>query len=220
MEILRPDKKLIDGFFPLSTSTISDALDRFGLRAGCEGIFPIVSGVKMAGPAFTLRYVPVGQVKGTVGDYIDIAQAGDVIVLDNNGRTDCTVWGDILTSFSHQHNIGGTLIDGVCRDTNRSIELGYPIFSVSHFMRTGKDRVQVDATNIPVSIANVRVRPGDVILGDADGVVVIPKEHEENVLRVAEQIEAAEEEIRKAIAGGMRLVDARVKFHYHDLQHG
>ena len=87
MEILRPDKKLIEDFLPLSTSTISDALDRFGLRAGCEGIFPVVSGVKMAGPAFTLRYVPIGQVKGTVGDYIDIAQAGDVIVLDNNGRT-------------------------------------------------------------------------------------------------------------------------------------
>jgi 4-hydroxy-4-methyl-2-oxoglutarate aldolase len=70
MEIKRIDRKIIDGFLSLSTSAISDALDRFGLRGGCEGIFPVAAGVKMAGPAFTLRYVPIGQVKGNVGDYM------------------------------------------------------------------------------------------------------------------------------------------------------
>lgn len=202
-----------------STSTISDAMDKLGIEGTCLGIKPTDINSKMIGRAFTVKYGPVGTEKGTVGDYIDDVKTGEIVVLDNAGRVDCTVWGDILTSYSHQHKIGGTLINGVCRDTNRSLELGYPIFSVSRFMRTGKDRVQVDAVNVAVSVANIRVRPGDIIVGDADGVVVVPKEYEEKVLMIAEHIESAEEEIRKAIASGMRLIDARAKFHYHDLQH-
>jgi regulator of RNase E activity RraA len=85
-------------------------------------------------------------------------------------------------------------------------------------MRTGKDRVQLDATNIPVSIGGVRVAPGDLIRGDADGVVVIPRADEERVLAAAEEIEMVEERIRTAVRGGMRLTDARKQFGYHTLQ--
>jgi len=86
MNIQRPDRSIVEGFQALPTSTISDALDRLGIAGGCEGIFPIVPLVKMAGPAYTVRYVPVGEVKGTVGDYIDSVQAGDVIVGDESGQ--------------------------------------------------------------------------------------------------------------------------------------
>ncbi|MDH4265950.1 MAG: RraA family protein [Deltaproteobacteria bacterium] len=218
MEILRPDKKLIEGFLPLSTSTISDALDRFGLRAGCEGIFPIVPGVKMAGPAFTLRYVPVGQVKGTVGDYIDIAQPGDVIVLDNNGRTDCTVWGDILTVVAQRKGIHGTVIDGVCRDVPNILKEKYPIFTRGRFMMTGKDRVMVEAMNVTVSIGKTQVKPGDIMIGDDSGVVVVPRERAEEVLKLALEIETAENQIEEAVRSGLSLKEAREKYHYHSLQ--
>ena len=144
-------------------------MDKLGISGTCLGIKPLDYGFRMIGRAFTVKYGPVGTERGTVGDYIDDVKPGEIVVLDNGGRRDCTVWGDILTSVSHQRGIGGTLIDGVCRDTNRSRELAYPIFSVDRFMRTGKDRVQVDGVNVPVSIANIRVRPGDVVVGDADG---------------------------------------------------
>jgi regulator of RNase E activity RraA len=85
-------------------------------------------------------------------------------------------------------------------------------------MRTGKDRVQLDQTNVPVSIGGVRVCPGDLIKGDADGVVVVPKTDEERVLEAAELIHATEERIRTAVRGGMRLTDARKEFGYHSLQ--
>jgi len=85
-------------------------------------------------------------------------------------------------------------------------------------MRTGKDRVQVEATNVPVNIGDVRVAPGDLLRGDADGVISIPKEHEERVLAAAEEIEAAEKAIREAVASGMRLDEARKQFKYHHLQ--
>jgi len=218
MEILRPDNKLIDGFLPLSTSTISDALDRFGLRAGCEAILPIVSGVKMAGPAFTLRYVPVGQVKGTVGDYIDIAQAGDVIVLDNNGRTDCTVWGDILTVVAKRKGISGTVIEGVCRDVPNILKEQYPIFTRGRFMMTGKDRVMVEAMNVTVSIGRTQVKPGDIMIGDDSGVVVVPRERAEEVLKLALEIETAENQIEEAVRSGISLKEAREKYRYHSLQ--
>jgi regulator of RNase E activity RraA len=85
-------------------------------------------------------------------------------------------------------------------------------------MRTGKDRVRADAYNEPVSLGEVRVLPGDLILGDGDGIVVIAKEHEEAVLKAAQEIDLAEERIREEIAKGGRLDAAREKFKYHQLQ--
>lgn len=212
-------EKVLQALAKFSTSTISDAMDKLGIECACLGIKPVDIGFKMIGRAFTIKYGPIGTEGGTVGDYIDEVKPGEIVVLDNGGRLDCTVWGDILTSYSQQHGIAGTLIYGVCRDTNRSLELNYPIFSAGRYMRTGKDRVRVEGINVPVSVAHILVRPGDIILGDADGVVVVPKEYEERILQTAQQIETAEEEIRKAIDGGMRLVDARAKYKYHNLQH-
>ena len=95
-----------------------------------------------------------------------------MVVLDNGGRENATVWGDILTWVAHKRGIAGTVIDGACRDTHLSRELGYPVYSRSYSMRTGKDRVQVEAMNGPVNIGDARVEPGDLLRGDADGVVV------------------------------------------------
>ncbi len=85
-------------------------------------------------------------------------------------------------------------------------------------MRTGKDRVQVEATNGPVNIGDARVHPGDILRGDADGVVVIPRAHEDEVLRIAEEIDAVEDQIRRAVQAGKTLAEARREFGYHQLQ--
>ena len=122
-----------------------------------------------------------------------------------------TVWGDILTFVASTRGIGGTVIDGVCRDVGRSLELRYPIFSRGWSMRTGKDRVQLDALNVVVSIGGARVDPGDLLLGDADGVVVVPKDKELEIIEQAVSIDQAEERIREAVTSGMRLDEARKK---------
>src|SRR5262249_4478358 len=172
----------------------------------------------MAGRAYTLLYGPAGVPPGTVGDFIDEVPEGSVIVIDNGGRENATVWGDILTMVAHHRNIVGTVIDGACRDTHLARELGYPIFSRSYSMRTGKDRVQLEAMNGPVNIGDARVLPGDILRGDADGVIAIPQAHENDILAAAEEIDAAEEQIRRAVREGMRLSDARKQLGYHRLQ--
>jgi 4-hydroxy-4-methyl-2-oxoglutarate aldolase len=202
----------------LDTATLSDALDRHGLNGQCYRIKPRSSDFRMTGRAWTLLYGPAGSPPGNVGDYIDDVEPGSVIVLDNGGRDNATVWGDILTEIAHAKGIAGTVIDGINRDVALSLKLGYPIYSRDHWMRTGKDRVQVEATGVPVNIGDVRVCPGDLLRGDADGVVVVPREHEDKVLTTAEEIQRAEDAIRDAVRSGMSLREARERHRYHQLQ--
>jgi len=202
----------------LDTTSISDALDRLGIAGQCLNIKPLDPGFRMTGRAFTILYGPAGQPPGTVGDYIDDVEPGRVVVLDNGGRENATVWGDILTWVAHRRGVAGTVIDGACRDTHLSRELRYPVFSRSYSMRTGKDRVQVEAVNTVVNIGDARVHPGDLLRGDADGVVVIPQAHEGPVLTAAEEIDAIEQQIRAAINEGKTLAEARKQLGYHQLQ--
>lgn len=202
----------------MDTTTVSDALDKLGIAGQCTGIKPLDPGFRLAGPAFTIRYVPCGTLGGTVGDYIDDLAEGTVVALDNQQRLDATVWGDILTTVASRKGLGGTVIDGVCRDAPRSIELTYPIFARGSHMRTGKDRVAVDAVQGSISIGGIRVDAGDFLLGDWDGVVVVPKARIAQVAEVATGIEQAEDRIRAAVERGERLDEARKAQRYHSLQ--
>ncbi len=204
----------------LDTATLSDAMDKLGIAGQCLGIKPLDPGFRLLGRAVTFQYAAATRPAGSVGDYIDDVPPGSVIVLDNGGREDATVWGDILTSVAHRRGIAGTLIDGACRDTDLARSLGYPVFSRSYSMRTGKDRVQLEASDTVVTIGDARVAPGDIVRGDADGALVLPRAHEEAILDAAEAIERAEASIRAALEQGMRLDEARRQQNYHLLQRG
>jgi 4-hydroxy-4-methyl-2-oxoglutarate aldolase len=203
----------------LDTATLSDALDKLGISGQCLGIKPLdQKGKEMTGRAYTLAYAPVGHPQGTVGDFIDDVPEGQVVVIDNGGRPDATVWGDILTFCADKRGLAGTVIDGACRDTHLALKLGYPMYSRSYSMRTGKDRVQLEAVQVIVTIGDARIVPGDIMRGDSDGVIVIPQAREDEVLDTAEMIDDAEARIRDAIAGGKRLDEARKEQQYHILQ--
>ena len=202
----------------LDTTSLSDALDRVGIAGQCLGIKPLDSTFRLAGRAFTILYGPAGQPPGTVGDYVDDVPVGHVVALDNGGRENATVWGDILTEVAHTRGIAGTVIDGACRDTHLARTLGYPIFSRGYSMRTGKDRVQVEALGGVVNIGDARVNHGDILRGDADGVLVIPQAHEDAVLDAAEDIDAVEQKIRAAVNEGRTLAEVRKALGYHQLQ--
>lgn len=211
-------KELISALKAMDTASISDAMDKLGIPCGLLGIQAVVSEHKICGDAFTVHYIPCGAEKGTVGDFIDDVQPGQVVVIDNGGRLYCTVWGDIMTFTAKTKGIEGTLIDGVCRDVNGIEELGYGIYTKGKYMVTGKERVTVDAVNVPVAISGVQVRPGDIILGDDSGALVIPKERAQEVLNIARNIEATEQKIIAEVRNGSTLKAAREKLGYHHLQ--
>lgn len=210
--------QIISKFKKIDTPSVSDAMDKLGINCALLGIKQIVPGTKICGPAFTVHYVPCGVEKGTVGDFIDDVEPGQVVVIDNSGRLNGTVWGDIMSIVADKTGIEGTVIDGVCRDLPTIKRLQYPIFTKGYYMSTGKDRVEVDAVNIPVAVSGVQVRPGDIILGDDSGVIVIPMDKAEEVLKVAQEIEAKEKEIEEEVLKGSTLKEAREKFSYHSLQ--
>ena len=110
------------------------------------------------------------------------------------------------------------MINGVCRDTATAASLGYPIWSAGRFMRTGKDRVRLAATQLELVIDGVRIQPGDVLVGDEDGVVVVPADRATEVLELAAHIESVEDSIVDAVEAGTPLKDARAWHGYHTLQ--
>lgn len=213
------ENSLPEGVRELSTAEVSDALDALRLPGSVYGVGHIAGRARIFGPAYTVRYAPVDIAQpGTVGDYLDETPAGAVVVLDNAGRKDCTVWGGILSQLAAHRGIEGTVVNGVCRDTGEAQEVGYPLYACGRFMRTGKDRVQVESVGEPVSLGDVRVEPGDYVVGDDDGIVVVPAKRVAEVFRRALALRAAEQSIVKATLAGMSLMDARRQAAYHTLQ--
>ncbi|MCJ2876635.1 RraA family protein [Rhizobium pusense] len=213
------DRELVALFEGLDTPGVSDALDKLGLHGQALGIMPLADYSRtVVGPAFTVKYVPAAVPPDTVGDFIDDVAEGDVVVLDNDGRTDCTVWGDIMTQYAGLRGIAATVIDGVCRDVSKALGDDYPMFTAGRFMRTGKDRVQVESVGGTVGIGTVRVQGRDIVVADANGVVIVPRERAREVAETARRIEEVEAAIRKQIAEGKSLGEARAALGYHKLQ--
>lgn len=202
----------------LSTASVSDALDSLGLPGSLHGIGTLRPGQRAVGPVFTVTYEPVDQSGGTVGDFLDDVPAGAVILIDNAGRTDCTVWGGIMSRTAHERGIAGTVIHGTCRDVSVATAVGYPIWSVARFMRTGKDRVRVAAVQTAVTIDGVLIHPGDILVADDDGTVVVPAARWNEVADIARRIDRVEDAIVEAVRGGATLAQARARHGYHTLQ--
>lgn len=209
---------LVERLKVLETPCVSDALDRLGIDGQCAGIMPLDNAFRLAGPAFTIKYVPADDLGRSVGDFVDDIPSGAVPVIDNGARLDATVWGDLMTTIASQRALGGTVIDGVCRDLDRALELDYPLFTRAHWMRTGKDRVRIEGLEVPVTIGGIVVNPGDLLLGDINGVVALPAARAEEIIETSEMIAAVEDSIRAEILAGASLRDARARAGYHQLQ--
>ena len=202
----------------IPTASISDAMDSLGIHGTLHGLAPLTYDFRVGGPAFTVQYEPAGSERGSVGDFLDDVPPGAVVLIDNHARTDVTVWGGIMTEIAAARGIGGTVINGVCRDLNAALRQNYPLLSRGRFMRTGKDRVRLVAVNTPVTINDVEISPLDIICGDADGALAVPAARAEEIAEIAERIEDVEARIVEAVKAGSTLVHARADLGYHDLQ--
>ena len=211
-------KELCNEFMKLSTPSVSDAMDKIGVRCGCFGLKPIIEGKKFVGPAFTVKYSPIGQVKTGAGDYIDDTQEGDVVVITNDAKDFCTAWGNILSTVAVSKKLAGTVIDGVCRDVDETRKMDYPMYTKGYYMVTGKDRITMESYQKTITFCDLQVSPGDIVMADESGVLIVPRNLAEEVLASAQAIDAAEEKIISAVKSGSTLKEARVKFNYDQLQ--
>ncbi len=210
------DRDLLARAAALSTATLSDALDSLRLPGALAGLTPLHAGDELTGPAFTVAYQQ--RTAGTVGDFLDDVPAGAVVAIANRGRTDCTVWGGIMTAVAADRSVAGTVVDGICRDTRLAADARYPVFSRGRWVRTGKDRVELEAVAVPVLLAGVRVAPGDLLRGDADGVVAVPAPRLSEIVEIAERIDRAEQHILERAMAGEPLASARADLGYHTAQ--
>lgn len=218
-QVAPEDQELVTLFTDSDTPGVSDALDKLGIPGQTFKIMPLTNYKKVTvGPAFTVRYVPASDPPGSVGDFIDDVAAGDFVVIDNGGRRDCTVWGDIMTQYAGLRGIVGTVIDGVCRDVDRAITDNYPVFTAGRWMRTSKDRVQVGGVNESIGIGKVRVNSRDIVVADSNGVVIVPRDRAREVAALSRTIEKSEQGIREMISEGSTISEAREKLGYHTLQ--
>ncbi|WP_024676432.1 MULTISPECIES: RraA family protein [Pseudomonas syringae group] len=209
-------QSVLDECEHLDTASLSDALDSLGIDGGLPGIASQVPGTRCVGIAFTVQYQPVDTSEGFRGaaNYIDQVPSGSVIVSSNSGRHDCTVWGDIMTHFALANGIKGTVIDGVARDIDTVINCNYPLFSRGRFMQSAKNRTQLKAVQVPLVIDGITIRPGDLMVCDGSGCVVVPQQLAAEVVRRARAVEQTERRIIEAISSGSTLEQARMTYRY------
>jgi 3-hexulose-6-phosphate synthase/6-phospho-3-hexuloisomerase len=178
----------------VSAANLSDALHRGGVL---QGIRPLFRGMRMVGRAVTVRTYPGDWAKPVRA--IDVAEPGDVLVIDSGG-VGPAIWGELATHSAIQRKLGGVVIDGAIRDSDDIVALKFPAFSRLVMPNAGEPK-GFGEIGVPVTVGNVRVEPGDWVLGDGDGVVVLPRtivvEYANRSMDVLERENRIREEIKE-----------------------
>ena len=207
----------LDELRHFDSPVLSDALDALGIEGALLGLKPQTVEKKSWGFAYTVKYIAYDKRPSDfqpAGNYIDEVPAGVVLVIDNEGREDCTVLGGILTQMASIKNIKATVINGACRDLSEIKKHAYPLYCKSVTMRSGKNRVLKTQTQCELKIGLVTIRPGDIVFSDACGVIIIPKNKFSEVLQKASKINETEQKILSSIRNGMSLEKARDMYRY------
>jgi regulator of RNase E activity RraA len=191
----------------LYTPAVADALDDRGLwhQIVDRRIQPLVLGMRVAGPAFTMLGRPERSTDRAIRKgvkAVDAIRPHTVVVMDCCGEEITGHWGELLTNGTLVRGGTGAVIDGGVRDTAAILELGFPVFCKYRSPADAKGRWNVVDFDCPVTLGGVPVRPGDFIVGDTDGVVVVPAALAVDVLLEAEQVVAEENEIRGRVRAG------------------
>jgi regulator of RNase E activity RraA len=205
----------------LATSNLSDALDRVGIaRCAVHGIIPQWGRTKIVGRAMTIRMIAAGAVPAVAHlgvDAIFNSEIGDIIVIDNRGDPHHNCWGEILAMGAKQKGVSGVVVDGAVRDVDACEVFGFPVHARATVPSTARGRIVQEAWNIPVRLGDAPVRPGDVVVADVNGVVVIPIERLKEVVDAAEEIMAKELAMIEALQAGESILEVDKRFNYEQM---
>jgi len=223
-QIPRPPKSLLQELLAYDglTPTISDILDSMGLAAAIPGsvLRPVIPGKKIAGPAVTLRYVPErltpaqsfhekARAKLADRDAYALTEPGDVVVIDGGGRAEVSAMGGLSTTVAKRYGLAGNIVDCGVRDVGEMKALDYPVWSRGITPISGKFRFDALEVNGPVACGGVSVHPGDLVVADDSGVVVIPREFIQEVVRRAIEASKKEQRLIEAIEEGSSMEEIK-----------
>ncbi|MEN9417758.1 MAG: hypothetical protein RI988_1378 [Pseudomonadota bacterium] len=218
----RIDSRIVSQYLNVNASNVSDALDRLGLSGQPSNILPIYPGCpKIVGPAATLKLVPAGQgsestVSGTLRAIMK-GGAGAVLVVDASENPLINSVGGVAGATAKHLGLAGAVTDGVVRDVDEYAQYGLPVYARGIDQKSVRGRSSCAGYGIEVKLGGVRVRPGDLILADMNGTVVVPMEHIEEALAIAQKVKATEERVIAAIRAGGDPVDVHEKVNYDNM---
>lgn len=201
----------------IATPTLANAIDATGAGGVMSpAIGQVAHGLKCVGRAVTAREAtgpfgsfPVEDFK--VGHMIEAAGPGDVVLVANGGAPVST-WGGMASYAAKVKGIEGLVVDGGVRDREEIVQFGFPVFSAHVVPTPGKTRIKVEAIGEPVICGGVRVAPGDVIVADGSGVVVLPADRAEEIAQLAKGYAEDDERAMEELAQGLSFREALQKF--------
>ena len=208
------DLALIDRLAALHPAVVSDCLDRLGYRQQvmAPSIRPLAADMRVAGVAATVQVVQEDDASAVAGQWysgliaaVDALEPGDVMVAST---CDGAYWGELLATASTYRGARGIVADAYARDTLALIDMGFATFVRGIYCADSLGRIRVEAAGVPIECGGVAVHPGDLVLGDHDGVVVLPAAVAGEAIRLAEEKVAGENLVRDALAKGMSVADA------------
>lgn len=215
------NEKYRERILKMSTTNVSDALDALGLKGSTYGIRPIWEGAKkITGRAVTVKMTAAGMTAGKTHlgiKAIEAAEDGDVIVVDDGGRLDASCWGGILANGAQLKGVSGVVVDGAVRDVDDYVEIQFPVYSRGAVVATARGRVMEEATNVMVQFGGVQVRPGDIVLADRSGVVIVPWEKRDEVIEKAEELYEKEENMIRDLKSGLSSLEVDTKYQYEKM---
>jgi 4-hydroxy-4-methyl-2-oxoglutarate aldolase len=211
---------VVQAYLKLATSNVSDALDRLQLKGAPHGLLPLWPGCqKIVGRAMTMKLTPEGSASPVLGtlEAIMAAQPGDVLVIDQAGRMDVNSWGGIATFTAVQYGLVGVVIDGVTRDVDEMKALSFPAYAKGIIQQSIRNRCAFAGHSIEVQVGGVAVRAGDLVMGDDNGIVIVPQEHIADALKIAQECAEMEEKVKDWIAQGVNPLEAHERVKYDQL---
>jgi regulator of RNase E activity RraA len=201
-KVNRVPREKFEKLMQVTTGNVCDAMDRFGSME--YQIKPVDPGMKCVGSAITVKARPCDNL--IVYKALEIAQPGDIIVIGIYNYTVSSTWGDLTSLIGKEKCLAGMVTDGLVRDIFGIKEVGLPVFSRGS-IPTSPFKDGPGEVNGPITCGGISVRPGDIIFGDVDGVVVIPQENVDQVVRRALEIAVEEEKKVKDIKSGHLIPD-------------
>ena len=218
--IQRLNKALPEGFDQLNPAILSDVLDDLGIenQVMSIGVRPLDESLILCGRARTGAYMEVPYLEEGINPYrleialVDDLCKNDVAVLSCGGSSRIAPWGGLLSTAAKARGAAGCVTDGYVRDTIEVRRLKFPVFAGGIAPLDSKGRGQIMSTDVPVICDGVRVSPGDLVVGNADGVVVVPQEHELDVMAKAFEKHAGEDNSIKELRAGSYLRDVFEKY--------